>query len=216
MIIGYTPEDEQIVEQLLLETEMDDAADLKHALLDLRSFAVGPSIEPSAEVAALMTAVPLSLDARRRRRHRRTAMVTLAVAASMGLGTAAVAAADPGFREKAQETITTVIDTLTAPGHRSKEAPGHGSKEAPGHVPGHPKPSRGTPEHAGPKTQPSSAPGQGKTGQGETGSENQSSPNAGTPPETPPAKGTVNGPAAPVPQNTGNGSSGSPAEGRRN
>jgi len=114
MTTGYTVHDEHVVDLFLLEAETDDTADLKAALLELRSFAAGPPVAPSAKLAELMETGPAAhLDALRQRRHRRTAVTALAVAASMGIGAAAVAAADPGFREKAQETITTVIDTLT-------------------------------------------------------------------------------------------------------
>lgn len=107
--------DEQIVDQLLLETEAagEGVEDLKLALLELRSFAAGPPVTASAELAALMSTGPVSLDARRRRHRRHTAIAALAVAASMGLGSAAVAAADPEFREKAQTAINTVVNVVT-------------------------------------------------------------------------------------------------------
>jgi hypothetical protein len=219
MTIGYTPNDEQIVEQLLREAEMEDAVELKDALLELRSFAIGPRIEPSAELAALMTTPPISLDVQRKRRHRRAGMVALAVAASMGMGTAAVAATDSGFREKAQETIeqaqeniSMVIDTLTR-GHSGWKVPGTSSPEPPGHDPDHQKPARGIPEHSNQESRPAPTPGQGKTEQ-----ESGSLPNPGASPATPRSKGTTNTPAAPEkPQKTGNGLSlGSPAEGRPN
>jgi hypothetical protein len=150
MTTRRSEDDEQIIDQLLFETGHHNDEELKYALLQLRSFAAGPAPAPSARISAIMGAGPVTLDARRRRRqHRRTALTALAITATMGIGTAAAAATDPGFRETAQQAITTVIDTVTR-GNSGKpaHAPGHGSPQAPGRVPDLPAPAKGTP---GPK-----------------------------------------------------------------
>ncbi|HBH57396.1 MAG TPA: hypothetical protein DEP82_01025 [Arthrobacter bacterium] len=149
MTTRHTPHDEQIIDELLLETGRDDAQELKAALLDLRCFADGPPVVPSRELAALMATGPVSLDARRQSKHRRTALTALAIAASMGIGTAAVAATDPGFREKAQQAITTVVEAVTH-GHSGRPAP------APARDPDLPAPAQGTPGRSG--TNPGSPP----------------------------------------------------------
>lgn len=196
-----TLRDERIVDQLLLETDMDYASELKPALLGLRSLAAGPVPVPSAKLAALMAApAPIDLDARRKRKRRRVAIATLAVAASMGIGTAAVAATDPGFREKAGETITTLINTVTH-GHSGRPAPAPkiGPTGAPGQDPDHPTPARGAPGRSGQEGPPSSAPGEDNSGQ-----ETRPSFNPGTPPVTTPAGGLGNAPTGKERQNTGN------------
>jgi hypothetical protein len=195
MTTGYTVHDEHVVDLFLLEAETDDATDLKAALLELRSFAAGPPVPPSAELAGLMETGPAAnLDALRQRRHRRAAVTALAVAASMGIGAAAVAAADPGFREKAQETITTVIDTLTR-GPSGRTTPAPASPQAPGHAPGHPA---NVPGRSG-KEIPSPA-----AGAGNPGHDNLPTVTPGSPPVTTPAKGTESHPAGPDHQNTPN------------
>jgi hypothetical protein len=170
--------DEQIVDQLLRETGKEDATELKEALLELRCLAGGPPPVPSATLAALMASAPVSLDARRSGRHRR-AIVALAIAASIGLGTAAAAAADPGFRENVQETLATLINTVTH-GNSGKPAPartGPASPEAPAHAPDHPAPATGAPGRSGQGNAPSAA-----QGEGNPGLETRPSPNPGTPP----------------------------------
>jgi hypothetical protein len=171
--------DEQIVDQLLRETGKEDATELKAALLELRCLAGGPPPVPSATLAALMASAPVSLDARRSGRNRR-AIVALAMAASIGLGTAAVAAADPGMRENVQETLATLIDTVTH-GNSGQpapaRAPGPASPAAPAHTPDHPAPATGAPGRSGQGNAPSAA-----QGEGNPGLETRPSPNPGTPP----------------------------------
>ena len=173
--------DEQIIDQLLLETGSEEAQDLKAALLELRCFSTGPAVVPSAELAALLAAVPVSLEAYRLRKHRRTALTALAIAASMGIGTAAVAATDPGFREKAQQAITTVVEAVTH-GHSGRPVPAParspGSPQSPAHVPDLPAPAQGTPGRPATTT--------------------------GTPAASPPAIGTGKEQAPPAHQNTEN------------
>lgn len=172
MTAGHTLHDEQVVDQLLFETGCGDEAGLRGVLLGLRCFADGPPVIPSTGLAALMEAAParpepadperadpepanpepISLDAVRRRKHRRTTLTVLAVAASMGAGTVAVAATDPGFRETAQQTITTVVEAVTH-GHSGRPAPAParnpGSNQSPAHVPDLPVPARNAPGRNG-------------------------------------------------------------------
>lgn len=198
MTTGYTVHDEHVVDLFLVEAETDDTSDLKAALLELRCFAAGPPVAPSAKLAELMETGPAAdLDALRQRRHRRAAVTALAVAASMGIGAAAVAAADPGFREKAQETITTVIDTLTR-GDSGRTTPAPASPQAPGHAPGHPAPAPNVPGRSG-KEIPSPA-----AGAGNPGHDNLPTVTPGSPPETIPAKGTESHPAGPDHRSTRN------------
>lgn len=167
----HTLHDEQIVDQLLLETEAEgeDVEDLKLALLELRSFAAGPPVAASSELAALMATGPVSLDARRRHHRRHSAIAALAIAASMGIGSAAVAAADPGFREKAQAAINTVVNVVTQgrPGRPEPTGPPSPVVPAvpatPAHAPEVPGPAGNEPGRIGPKV-PSSAPGTGNSG----------------------------------------------------
>lgn len=158
MTTSHTPHDEQIIDDLLRGTNNDDAQELKAALLDLHRFAEGPAVLPSAGLAALMGTGPANLDALRERKRRRTAFSALAVAACMGIGTAAVAAADPNFRGNAEQVISTVVEAVTQ-GHPGKQgnpgehAPGQGrdpgSPQVPAHVPDLPAPAQGTPGRPG-------------------------------------------------------------------
>jgi len=179
MTTRQTLHDEQLIDQLLREAGKGDAPELKAALLELRCFAGGPPPVPSAALAALMASAPVSLDARRSGRHRR-AIVALAIAASIGLGTAAVAAADPGLRQNVQETLATLVSTVTH-GNSGRPAPartpGPATPQAPAHTPDHPAPATGAPGRSGQGNAPSSA-----QGEGNSGPETRPSPNPGTPP----------------------------------
>jgi hypothetical protein len=200
MTTRHTLQDERIVDQFLLDADMDDSAGLKDALLELRTLAAGPPPAPSADLAALMTPGPVSLDARRRRKHRRMAIAAIAVAASMGVGTAAVAATDPGFREKAQETITILINTVTngpAAPPPGRPSPGHSPAPAaplsPAHTAEPPAPVPGPPEHPGqdvptlltPGTPRATTPDEGRTGNSPAATDHQNR-GSGPPPASPP------------------------------
>lgn len=210
MSVRYTPHDEHIVDQFLLEAGID-AAELKPALLDLRSLALAEPPAPSPELAALMTAgstkpafarpATVSLEARRRLK-RRLAISALIVAGSMSVGTAAVAAVDPGFRQQATETIATVIETVThgrpgrsapdnnpglsnAPG-QNKDRPTPGNRPTPGSQPTPGKGNQGSQDTKDTKTQGRGQgnPGAGNSGQGTaseagTGQSNHGQPDPG-------------------------------------
>jgi hypothetical protein len=188
MTTRRTASDEQIIDQLLLETGNREDEELTYALLQLRSFAGGPVPAPSAALSAVMDAGPASLDARRRRRpHRRTALTALTIAATMGIGTAAAAATDPAFRETAQQAIITVIDTVTQgnSGNSGKpaHAPGHRAPQVPGRGPGLPAPAKGTPGRPGtpPASPGATEPARGTTGDQAVPSGRQRSGNQPTP-----------------------------------
>lgn len=168
-----TLEDEQIIDRFLHDADMPDAGELRDLLLGLRTMAGGPPPMPSAEVAALMAPAAVSLAARRQRRHRRMAIAAIMVAASVGAGTAAVAATDQGFRDKAQETITVLINAVTngppapAPGRPSPGPLVPVPTPVPGQGAGPSAPVKGPPEPTGqevpawlrPETPPATLPG---------------------------------------------------------
>ncbi|MFJ5955929.1 hypothetical protein ACIQC5_08210 [Paenarthrobacter sp. NPDC092416] len=90
-------ERETIVDELLLDADLADATDVRHALLSLGSFATLPAPAPGAELAAMLTGPHDELTKRRWQRKHRTAVVGFAVVAAMGLGVSGVAAASSGF-----------------------------------------------------------------------------------------------------------------------
>jgi len=90
-------EREAIVDGLMLDAELSDASDLRHALLSLGSFANVPAPAPGAELAAMLAGPHDELSKRRWRHKHRTAVVSVAVVAAMGLGVSGVAAASSGF-----------------------------------------------------------------------------------------------------------------------
>lgn len=150
-----TLKDERIIDRFLRDADMQDAGELRDLLLGLRTLAGGPPPMPSAALAALMAPAAVSLDARRQRKHRRMTIATIMVAASMGAGSAAVAATDQGFRDKAQETITVLINAVTngppapAPGRPSPGPPAPAPRPVPGQGAGPSAPVQGPPEHTG-------------------------------------------------------------------
>ncbi|TXN31123.1 hypothetical protein [Lacisediminihabitans profunda] len=136
--------DDRVVDDLLEEAAIDDAADLRSLLLELRSLGAGSPPEPSAELAALMTPAPVDIAAHRRVRNRRLIVAAIAVAASVGVG-ASAAAASPDFRHTAQTAISFLVHTLV-PG--ALHEPGQPPVPAPGssRVPGREGTSSGGPQ----------------------------------------------------------------------
>jgi len=200
-----TLEDEQIIDRVLHDADLEDAGELRDLLLELRTLAGGPPPMPSAELAALMAPAAVSLDAHRQRKHRRMTIAAIMVAASMGAGTAAVAATDQGFRDKAQENITILINAVTngpaapAPG-RPSGPPAPAPMPVPGQGAGPAAPVKGPPEHTGqevpawltPGTPPATLPGDPRPENTprQQPSEHQ---NRGTDPRQPPAPSTRHG-----------------------
>ena len=126
------------VDQLLAELDADDATALRPILTGLRSLGQGGPVEPSPAVRALLesdgdapTAPVVSLDAVRERRGRRSGgrrrtLAALALTGALGVGTAAAAVADAGFRENLGQGIATIIGTITgqpAPGAPAPQSP---------------------------------------------------------------------------------------------
>ena len=110
------------IEDLLQQSGSDDHACLRALLSEIEALGAGDVPAPSAEVLALMapsTGVPRP----RFMPRRRTAIViTLAIAASLGMGATAAAAAIPEVRHAAQNVIQTVMQVV-APGLGKTTAP---------------------------------------------------------------------------------------------
>ncbi len=88
---------EAMVDELLLDADLADAADVRQTLLSLGTFANLSAPAPSAELAAMIAGPHDELSKRRWRHKHRTAVVSIAVVAAMGLGVSGVAAASSGF-----------------------------------------------------------------------------------------------------------------------
>ncbi|QHK20233.1 hypothetical protein GU243_11370 [Pseudarthrobacter psychrotolerans] len=107
--------DARIIDRLLRESNTEESDLLRPVLLELRALGTGEPPVPSPEVAAFL--VPgasnvVRLDAAPRR-VRRAAFTVLAVAATLGAGTAAAAATDEGFRAGLHDTVATIVTALT-------------------------------------------------------------------------------------------------------
>lgn len=90
-------EREAMVDELLLDADLVDAADLRQALLSMGSFANLEAPTPGAELSAMLAGPHDEVSKRRWRHKHRTAVVSVAVVAAMGLGVSGVAAASSGF-----------------------------------------------------------------------------------------------------------------------
>ncbi|MFI2566574.1 hypothetical protein [Paenarthrobacter sp. NPDC018779] len=86
-----------LVDELLLDADLDGDSDLRTALLSMGSYASLPAPTPNAELAAMLAGPHDELSKRRWKRKHRAAVVSVAVAAAMGLGVSGVAAASSGF-----------------------------------------------------------------------------------------------------------------------
>lgn len=115
----------RFVDQLLLESGIDDDGDLRPALIQLRALA-RTAPEPSTAVAALMAGeTPGSTDAgpndeldelgARRRLKRRLALTSLSVAATLAAGGAAAVASDQQLRESLDHFNRAVLSLITGP-----------------------------------------------------------------------------------------------------
>jgi len=110
------------IEDLLQQSGLDDQANLRALLSEIEALGASDAPAPSAEVLALM-APSTGITRPRLPSRRHTAMVVaLAVAASLGMGATAAAAAIPEVRRAAQNVIQTVmhavvpdLSTSTAP-----------------------------------------------------------------------------------------------------
>ncbi|MFK0002860.1 hypothetical protein [Paenarthrobacter sp. NPDC090522] len=86
-----------LVDELLLDADLDGDSDLRTTLLSVGSYASLPAPTPNAELAAMLAGPHDELSKRRWKRKHRAAVVSVAVAAAMGLGVSGVAAASSGF-----------------------------------------------------------------------------------------------------------------------
>ncbi|MFJ4027334.1 hypothetical protein ACIPWF_09075 [Paenarthrobacter sp. NPDC089989] len=90
-------EREAVVDELLLDADLDGDSDLRTTLLSIGSYASLPAPAPNAELAAMLAGPHDELSKRRWKRKHRAAVVSVAVAAAMGVGVSGVAAASSGF-----------------------------------------------------------------------------------------------------------------------
>ncbi|MDI2036641.1 hypothetical protein [Paenarthrobacter nitroguajacolicus] len=90
-------EREQIVDELLLDADLADTADVRQVLLAMGHFSDAAAPAPSKELAAMLAGPHDEVTKRRWRHKHRTAVVGVAVVAAMGLGVSGVAAASSGF-----------------------------------------------------------------------------------------------------------------------
>ncbi|NUP75037.1 MAG: hypothetical protein HOQ07_10375, partial [Sinomonas sp.] len=144
----HDPDDLLVVEELLADTEPEDAAELRPVLEDLRALAHSGPVAPSAAVQALLLPervdAPISLDvyrrsaagsarrsARRPYGRRRPLAIAVALTAAVGAGTAAAAVADEGFRSSLNESVSTVVGVLTGHGVPTPAAPATPAPTAP-------------------------------------------------------------------------------------
>lgn len=93
------------VDEMLLDAGQSDASELRAALLALGSLAARPVPEPGAELAALLSGRALQPVRQPPPPRRRTSVVSLAVAAGMGLGVTGVAATEPRPGLHASSTV---------------------------------------------------------------------------------------------------------------
>ena len=170
MNTAQDPGNADIIDRLLRESSTEEADALRPVLLQLSALRIGEPPVPSPEVAAFMapeTTNVIRLDAAPRR-ARRTTFTILAVAATLGAGTAAAAAADESFRTGLQNTVGTIITALTTGTHPSPAVPSVTDSPAPAVPTARPPapPSSGNPSPATqvPSAGVSAPPGTGPAG----------------------------------------------------
>lgn len=125
------------IQAILLDSGLEDDADLRRSLEELRTFGQDPAPQLRADLAALLaqgapaaarpaqamrrasTPDVASLEQHRRNRQRRMGMVVgAAVVGAMGLGAGAVAASSEDFRNSVGHTVVRIFqpaDETTAP-----------------------------------------------------------------------------------------------------
>jgi len=125
--------DARIIDRLLRESNTEESDLLRPVLLELRALGTGEPPVPSPEVAALLvpdTTNVIPFDAAPRR-ARRAAFTVLAVAATLGAGTAAAAATDEGFRAGLQNTVATIVTAFTTGPQPSPAVPSVATSASP-------------------------------------------------------------------------------------
>jgi len=164
-----------VIEQLLVETDMADDILLRAFLVELEEAATAVRPLPSAELGALLVPAPRRSVGRRRR----LIITTMIVVGTIGAG-ATAAAASPEIRDATGRAIQAVVgalvppaSTIPGPGSPSPSVPGNQPKPAKTAKPGHPAPTDhpGNTDHPG----PSDHPGNGGT-EGNSNSNSQSGP----------------------------------------
>lgn len=94
------------IQAILRDSGLEEDADLRRTLEDLRALALEGPPEPRADVRALLMPGVSSLEPARRRRQRRMGVVVgAAVVGAMGLGAGAVAASSEDFRRSVGHTV---------------------------------------------------------------------------------------------------------------
>lgn len=197
---------QRIIDELLADAGMEDAADLRPVLLELRALA-GDSPRPSAAVEALMApaaalaAVPLPVPAlapvaagvstdeqaapvvdqlaARRRRKSRLPLTALSVAAALAAGGAAAAASDENIRHtlgNVGHAVTFFVGTMTS--GTGGTTGGQPATDPAGAVPGSPAPTPTAPAPS--PADGSSVPG-GQPGKGTPAVPGSPSPSPHTP-----------------------------------
>jgi len=110
------------IEDLLQQSGSDDHACLRALLSEIEALGAGDVPAPSAEVLALMAPSTGVTRPRFMSRRRTAIVITLAIAASLGMGATAAAAAIPEVRHAAQNVIQAVMQVV-APGLGKTTAP---------------------------------------------------------------------------------------------
>ena len=110
------------IEDLLQQSGSDDHAPLRELLSEIKALGAGDAPAPSAEVLALMAPSAGVTRPRLMPRRRTAIVITLAIAASLGMGATAAAAAIPEVRHAAQNVIQAVMQVV-APGLSKTTAP---------------------------------------------------------------------------------------------
>ena len=162
-----------VIEQLLVETDMVDDSLLRAFLAELEEAATSVRPLPSAELGALLVPAPRRSVGRRRR----VIITTMIVVGTIGAG-ATAAAASPEVRDATGRAIAAVVGALlpaapAGPSPGSTLAPSAPNKREPGKTssPGHPGPTDhpgntddpGNTDHPGPSDHPGNGSTQGNS-----------------------------------------------------
>jgi hypothetical protein len=119
MSVTPTGREDGEIQAILRDSGLEEDADLRRTLEDLRALAMDGPREPREDLKALLTPGVASLELRRRGRKRRMGVVvSAAVVGAMGLGAGAVAASSEDFRRSVGHTVVHFFhpaDETTAP-----------------------------------------------------------------------------------------------------
>jgi hypothetical protein len=106
MSVTPTGREDGEIQAILRDSGLEEDADLRRTLEDLRALALDGPREPREDLQALLTPGVASLELRRRGRKRRMGVVvSAAVVGAMGLGAGAVAASSEDFRRSVGHTV---------------------------------------------------------------------------------------------------------------